>query len=272
MHAFLGPYSNLSKKKTHNDLLPEDDSTLPFVYSPTIDLSLFSDTTKIFRAFPPPKDKHIQWLERVEASKQSDWKEVGIFDFVQLSKYDLNVFNPQMLLSAIFFWNKETHAFKFPCGFVCPTLLDIAAITVLKPLGDCYLPDTLEEEIPMKDTSIVWDKKTYSAFVSAHHGEEGNPITNFEHIAFLLYWLSTCVFCTPSLQVPKHYYTLAQALHLKKKIFLSKLLLASIYTCLDEASKSLFRENGPRNLTEPLWLLQLWLNAIFEKKLKLLPL
>nr|KYP43587.1 hypothetical protein KK1_034965 [Cajanus cajan] len=177
-----------------------------------------------------------------------------------------------MLLSAIFFWNRETRAIEFSCGFVCPTLLDIAAIMGLKPLGDRYLPNTLEEEIPMTETSIVWDKKKYSAFVSAHHGEEGTPVTDSEHIAFLLYWLSACVFCTPSLQVPKYYYTLAQALHLKKKICLSKLLLASFYNCLDEASKSLFRETGPRNLTGPLWLLQLWLNAIFEKKLKLLPL
>nr|KYP35448.1 hypothetical protein KK1_043516 [Cajanus cajan] len=122
MHAFLGPFSNPSKKKTHNDLLPEDDPTLPFVYSPTIDLSLFSDTAKMFRAFPPPKDKHIQWLEHVEASKQSIWKEAGIFDFVQLSKYDLNVFDPQMLLSAILFWNRETRAFEFPCDFVYPTV------------------------------------------------------------------------------------------------------------------------------------------------------
>nr|KYP69521.1 hypothetical protein KK1_008712 [Cajanus cajan] len=106
----------------------------------------------MFRAFPPPKDKHIQWNE---ASKQSIWKEVGIFDFVQLSKYDLNIFDHQMLLSVVFFWNRETRAFEFPCGFVCPTLLDIAAITGLKPLGDRYLPDTLEEEIPMTETSIV---------------------------------------------------------------------------------------------------------------------
>nr|KYP45955.1 hypothetical protein KK1_032450 [Cajanus cajan] len=112
-----------------------------------------------------------------------------------------------MLLSAIFFWNRETRAFEFPCGFVSPTLLDIATITGLAPIGDKF--------------------------------------------------------------VPKYYYTLAQALHLKKKICLSKLLLASLYTCLDEASESLFRESGPHNLSGPLWLLQLWLNAILEKKLSL---
>nr|KYP47485.1 hypothetical protein KK1_030882 [Cajanus cajan] len=100
-------------------------------------------------------------------------------------------------------------------------------------------------------------------------GQPGTPVSESEHIAFLMYWLSACVFCTPSLQVPKYYYVLAQALHLKKKICLSKLLLASLYTCLDEASESLSRESGPRNLSGPLWLLQLWLNAILENKLSL---
>nr|KYP69744.1 hypothetical protein KK1_008945 [Cajanus cajan] len=203
---------------------------------------------------------------------QSTWHEIGIFDFFQLAKYDMNIFDPQILLSAMFFWNRETRAFEFPCGFVCPTLLDVATITGLKPIGDRFHPEAFEETISMKETSIVWDKKTYSAFITAHHGREGTPITNSEHIAFLLYWLSACVFCIASLQVPKYYFVLAQALHLKKKVCLSKLLLASLYVCLDEASINLSRENGPRNLSRPLWLLQLWLTAIFKKKLKLLPL
>nr|KYP61352.1 hypothetical protein KK1_015839 [Cajanus cajan] len=199
----------------------------------------------------------------------SSWVETGIFEFIQLAKFDLHLFDPQMLLSAIFFWNRETRAFEFPYGFVCPTLLDIAAITGLTPVRDRFYPDVFEEEISIKELSITWDKKTYLAFINAHVGQSGTPVSNSEHIAFLMYWLSACVFCTPSLQVPKYYYTLAQALHLKKRICLSKLLLASLYTCLDEASESLFRESGPRNLSGPLWLLQLWLNAIFEKKVSL---
>nr|KYP75380.1 hypothetical protein KK1_008107 [Cajanus cajan] len=174
-----------------------------------------------------------------------------------------------MLFSAILFWNRETRAFEFPCGFVCPTLLDIAAITGLTPTGERFYPDLFEEEISIKETSISWDKKTYLAFITAHMGQANTLVSTSEHIAFLMYWLSACVFCTPSLQVPKYYYILAQALHLEKKICLSKLLLASLYTCLDEASESLSRESGPRNLSGPLWLLQLWLNAIFKKRLSL---
>nr|KYP40720.1 hypothetical protein KK1_037938 [Cajanus cajan] len=137
------------------------------------------------------------------------WVETGIFEFIQLAKSDLHLFDPQMLLSAIFFWNRETRAFEFPCGFVCPTLLDIAAITGLTPLGDRFHPDVFEDEISIKELSITWDKKTYLAFINAHVGQPGTPVSPFEHIAFLMYWLSACVFCTPSLQVPKYYFTLA---------------------------------------------------------------
>nr|KYP49700.1 hypothetical protein KK1_028568 [Cajanus cajan] len=218
-HAFLGPFMGQHKKKSGNTLLPEDSSTLPFIHSPQIDLNLFGDTTKIFRAFPQPKRFRV-------------------------------------------------------CGFVCPTLLDIVAITGLTPVGvglqgDKFFPDAFDEEISIKETSISWDKKTYLAFINAHMGKSDTPVSTSKHIAFLMYWLSTCVFCTPSLQVPKYYYILAQALHSKKKICLSKLLLASLYTCLDEASESLYRETGPHNLSGPLWLLQLWLNAILEKILSL---
>nr|KYP44311.1 hypothetical protein KK1_034224 [Cajanus cajan] len=219
--------------------------------------------------FPPVKDRHLQWLLQVENAMKSSWSETGILYFIQLAKFDLHLFNPQMLLSAIFFWNRDTRAFEFPCGFICPTLLDIAAITGLPLVGDRFYPGAFEEEISINELSITWDKKTYLAFINAHVGQPGTIVSPSEHIAFLMYWLSACVFCTPSLQVPKYYYALAQALHLKKKICLGKLLLASLYTCLGEALESLSRESGPRNLSVPLWLLQLWLNAIFERKLSL---
>nr|KYP41305.1 hypothetical protein KK1_037325 [Cajanus cajan] len=171
VRAFLGPFVGQNKKKFGNSLLPKDSSTLPFIHSTEIDLALFGDSTKIFRAFPPIKDRHSSWLTRVESSMHSLWEEIGISEFIQLAKFDLHLFDPQMLLSAIFFWNRETRAFEFPCGFVCPTLLDIAAITGLAPIGDRFYPDVFEEKISIKETSISWDKKTYLAFINAHMGK-----------------------------------------------------------------------------------------------------
>nr|KYP48846.1 hypothetical protein KK1_029489 [Cajanus cajan] len=107
IRAFLGPFISQNKKKFINILLSEDQSTLPFVYSPKIDLSLLSDTIKIFRALPPAKDRHLQWLERVEGSMRIIWVGAGIQDFIQLFKFDLHIFDPQMILSAIFFLEKN---------------------------------------------------------------------------------------------------------------------------------------------------------------------
>nr|KYP59853.1 hypothetical protein KK1_015294 [Cajanus cajan] len=84
----------------------------------------------------------------------SEWVETGIYEFIELAKFNLHLFDPQMMFSAIFFWNRETRAFEFPCGFVCPTLLDIAAITGLVPVGERFYPDLFEEEISIKETSI----------------------------------------------------------------------------------------------------------------------
>nr|KYP53529.1 hypothetical protein KK1_024421 [Cajanus cajan] len=187
MPALLASLTGPNKKKFGNTLLPEDTSTLPFIHSIEIDLALFGDTTEIFRAFPPIKDRHLQWLLCVEDAMKSSWAETGILEFIQLAKFDLHLFNPQMLFSAIFFWNRETRAFEFPCGFVCPTLLDIAAITGLPPVGDRFYPDAFEEEISIKELSITWDKKTYLAFITTHVGQPGSPVSISKHIDFLMY-------------------------------------------------------------------------------------
>nr|KYP40041.1 hypothetical protein KK1_038623 [Cajanus cajan] len=73
IHAFLGPFAGQNKKKFCNTLLPEDTSTIPFIHSSEVDLALFGDTTKIFRDFPPIKDRHLQWLLRVEDAMSSSW-------------------------------------------------------------------------------------------------------------------------------------------------------------------------------------------------------
>ncbi|RYQ91574.1 hypothetical protein Ahy_B09g097516 [Arachis hypogaea] len=71
---------------------------------------------------------------------------------------------------------------------------------------------------------------SYSDFIAHNMGREGTRITDNEHVAFLFYWLNAILFCSRSVQMSKLYLSLAILLH---------------EGC-------------------PLWLLQLWLNAIFE--------
>jgi len=57
-----------------------------------------------------------------------------------------------MIMAAAFFCNQNTCALKLPCGLVSLTLLDVAAIVGLMPIGEKYLvgsfKDTIEPKIP----------------------------------------------------------------------------------------------------------------------------
>ncbi|KAL2321750.1 hypothetical protein Fmac_026129 [Flemingia macrophylla] len=262
---FLGPFRS---SKTFGDfILPSEESLFPLLDSPSIDnRGMFKYTTKIFRAFPPSPDRHRAWFDRVRSSKHQSWVREGFADFVSLFSHNVHVFEPHMLLAALCFWNREIHAFEFPCGFIAPTLLDIASLIVIRPSGEVYFCDRFDDAVRDSSLELKWDKKTYSHFCAAHQGAPDTPVSDTEHIAFLMYWLSSCVFCSPSLQVPKSFFNLASLLHREQHVSLSKLLLAALFSALDDASEALSK-GSPKNLVGPLWLLQLWLNSIFESSL-----
>lgn len=77
------------------------------------------------------------------------------------------------------------------------------------------------------------------------------------------------MFCSKSLQVAKKYLTLANQLHVKHDVCLSKMILASLYESLGDGVTQLNNLGGKGNLilSCPFWLLQLWLNATFEASL-----
>lgn len=52
------------------------------------------------------------------------------------------------------FWNRNLHALELPCGPVTPTLLDIAAITGLKPLGKTLALGLFEDTIQRSEIKI----------------------------------------------------------------------------------------------------------------------
>ncbi|MCI70937.1 hypothetical protein A2U01_0092200, partial [Trifolium medium] len=45
-----------------------------------------------------------------------------------------------MLIAATHFFEKSTNTFQFKCGMMTLTLLDVAAITGLKPTGKTFNP------------------------------------------------------------------------------------------------------------------------------------
>ena len=147
---------------------------------------------------------------------------------------------------------------------ITPTFFDITAITGLSPVGETYIPDN-EEHSSIIDFEVKL--ASFSKFISHYHAE-GDNVSDVEHIAFLTLWLSRYVFCSRSLQVASRFIPLARDLHENRKVCLSELLLVDLYESLRSAVSSL-KSHTSKNilLAGPFWLLQLWLNAMFEPSL-----
>ena len=62
-------------------------------------------------------------------------------------------------------------------------------------------------------------------------------------------------------------YNLAQALHFEEDICLSEFLLASIYKVMEEAIEIMDTPRKRQHIVGPLWIVQLWLNAILANHL-----
>ncbi|XP_050874871.1 uncharacterized protein LOC127078459 [Lathyrus oleraceus] len=221
---------------------------------------------RIFRTCPWSKDPsdYLSWLDKVEKIKGDLWKEIGIFDLIQLSRVGPNIF-PNMLLASLYFWDSTYNTFHLPCGMVTPTLFDATAIVGLRPNGIDFDPTNLNEDSIAFDTSFA----PYSLFMSHYHDKDTTEVSDVEHIAFLTLWLTKYVFFSRSLQVAKRFITMANQFHAGTKLCLSEMILANLYESLSESVKFLktIKDRGKINLSGPFWLLQLWLNATFEASL-----
>ncbi|XP_057448031.1 uncharacterized protein LOC130739675 [Lotus japonicus] len=168
-----------------------------------------------------------------------------------------------MLLSALYFWERSTNCLHVPFGMITPTLLDVAAITGLWPIGDDY------HSVPAaaKPISIPTDNISFGRFIKDHY-VENDEVSDAEHVAFLLYWLSAYVFCTKSLRTPAKLLPLANLLHEGRQLAMARLVLGNLYQIMNEAVEDVrSTKTISLNAAGPLWLFQLWLNAVFESLL-----
>lgn len=145
------------------------------------------------------------------------------------------------------------------------TLFDIAVITGFLPTGNIFDPIERDEDIINLNTN----SSSFAKYIEDHHDTTTNELSDEEHVAFLAMLLSRCIFCYKSLKVAKIFLTMANQLHEGQNIYLSQLILGSLYESLGLAIKTLKNLKPKDNLLlgGPYWLLQLWLNAIFETSL-----
>jgi len=143
-----------------------------------------------------------------------------------------------------------------------PRLLDVAAITCLKPTGEIFDPDDNSS-----DFYFNFKRDAFGFYIEDHHDTESEEVTEKEHVAFLTFWLSMYVFCTRSIQVAKFLRTLAIQLHERRKIFLRKLILGYLYESLNQGVTEMKTQGKSLLVYGPTWLFQFWLIATFKSKL-----
>jgi hypothetical protein len=112
-----------------------------------------------------------------------------------------------------------------------PTLLDVAAITGLKPTGFTFDPKYKSNNFHL-DFKII----SFSGFLKTYFKPAVEEVSAEEHIAFLTYWLSHFVLCTCSYQVVKRLVPLAILLHEGSDVALGRFILASLYDSLGQGN------------------------------------
>ncbi|GAU48420.1 hypothetical protein TSUD_405500 [Trifolium subterraneum] len=268
--AFAGPFPPLSNFNDEvKEIFPRYATCEPraFVNS-TYNMSYMEPRHRVFRLAPSTSKSYIEWLDKVQAKFGESWRQYDIFYLIQLSR-ECPKYHPEMLLAALHFWDSSTSTFQFKAGMLTPTLLDVAAITGLRPTGPSFDPTYASST-----HNFAYTAKTYSKYIQEQYVTKSAEVTDHEHIAFLTYWLSQFIFCTGSLQVVTRLIPLAIQIHEGRNFSFGKLLLASLYHSLIDGSDNLKSYDKPSNkdkltMAGPIWLLQLWLNATFASNLNL---
>jgi len=188
--CFVGPYYPKLDYEAINSWFPTYEDEYPIVHKETIRSDFLKEKSGIFKASPPKDRKTIfSWLAGVEAKKSQHWKNIDIYDLIQLSKYDIVSLDMPMLMASFLFWNRSLHALKLPYGPISLTLSAIAANTSLKPLGKTCALGLFKDQIERnEEKNIDFSTKSYGAFIekNVRDTEENSDV---EHIAFLMYWV-----------------------------------------------------------------------------------
>lgn len=169
----------------------------------TINLEYVTNTIKVFWSVPLDKDlePYYAWLRKAETKKSQFWKELQIYDLIQLSKTGLE-YNQPMLVASLYLWDASCNTFHLPCTIVTPTIFN---------MGEDFDHNYMDE-----DTIYFGERKaTYTLYTAKHHNKTNEDVSDEDHIAFLALWMSRCIFCSRSLQVAKRYlatYTLDEGL------------------------------------------------------------
>ena len=205
-------------------------------------------------AWPSPLDSYNHWLDRVVAEKREEWKRIGIYDMILLSKKEIHP-NFELLYNFLSFWNMSANVFCSLAGMIDPTLYDVVAITGLPVDGDevLFLHDALDI-----DLGFQVNKKNNVDSIFMHTFIRGSgPVCDIKHQAFLLFWICHFFICTSLVAVVVEFGPYISAILSRSYLNIGLLFLSLMYKGMFTLLHWIKKGKSMKTIFGPFWFLQL---------------
>lgn len=246
--------------------LPDDSTVLARLQDEQIPFDIpFDDEIwgewKNCRTWPKRNHEFAAWFDRLEGKYSEVWEAAGIYDCLRLCKHDLPIEKEQAISQ---FWCTSSNSFHFPCGPMAPTVFYVSAITGLLPWGKSINPGitlSKDQNKHLKDL-FAGVSQTHSGWITALKTDQSER----EHIGFLLYRLSKCIFCPKSVTVQKEYAPIAFLLSKKEPLALAPPVVAEIDASLGFLARASITNTKTKiinTIPGPLWILPFWTYEYF---------
>ncbi|KAL6272094.1 hypothetical protein ACE6H2_022786 [Prunus campanulata] len=207
------------------------------------------------------------WFKVLEPKLKGHWKKIGIYDTLLLCAGSAFPCDRSLVIAALCFWSSSTNCMRLRFGMMTPNLLDLAAITGLRPHGD----DFSAANLPEAKVGLDFHKSTKPSrsWVKKYRGHSGEPtdppsingVSYTEHVAFLVMWLCKFLACSRSGGITKEFQSLAEVLADGHQVAMGPIFLAYLYRGLREV----ITKPMDYHASGPIWIFQLWLQLYFPE-------
>jgi len=91
--------------------------------------------------------------------KKKELEDIGLLYIISLLQLGINQ-NPSLIHAALSFWDPSHNYFRFNCGMMAPTVLDVSFLVGLPPYGLSF-DITSSTEVPFLDEMEYAGKKCF---------------------------------------------------------------------------------------------------------------
>ncbi|XP_050379622.1 protein MAIN-LIKE 2-like [Argentina anserina] len=209
------------------------------------------------------------WVDDMASKHQDLWKSAGLFEPILCSKYHINQ-DKRLVYGLAEKWCCDTNTFIFQWGEATLTLEDVMVLGGFPVLGDSIVAYSLNsEEIHIEEyldnarkqfNKTKSKKPTTSLWMQRFMKNQ----SEYEHQAFIAYWLSRYVF--QSYVIEKRAITLAIQLATGRRVDLASAVLSNIYRDLTLLKLKILHPSSEKVIIKsPFHLVQLWAWERFPK-------